>query len=56
MAKNTIKIPTLTMDEYAIRLIGSKVGAKIAGGGPGSLIAAGKGASTLRKLLKKKGK
>jgi|TARA_R110000796_G_scaffold5016_3_gene19006 hypothetical protein len=28
----------------------------IAGPGPGSLIAAGKGASTLRKLLKKKGK
>jgi len=53
MAKDTLKIPT--MDEYAIRLIGSNVGARILGGGKGSLIAASKGASALRKSLKKKG-
>jgi hypothetical protein len=52
MAKDTLKIPT--MDEYAIKLIGANVGSKITGSGKGNLIAASKGASTLKKIVKGK--
>lgn len=54
MAKDTLKIPT--MAEYAASLLGAKVGSKLGGktGGPGSIIAAGKGASTLKKIVKGK--
>ena len=51
MAKDTLKIPT--MDEYAIRLIGANVGAKL-GGRKSGIIAASKGASTLKKIVKGK--
>jgi hypothetical protein len=51
VAKDTLKIPT--MAEYAASLVGANVGAKL-GGKKGGIIAASKGASTLKKIIKGK--
>ncbi len=52
-----------TMTEYALRLIGAKVGSKAGqavaikkGGGPGGLLAAEKGSKDVRDALVKKAK
>ncbi len=39
--------------DFGARTVGATIGAKIAGGGPGSLISAGKGAEKFSKAFKK---
>jgi hypothetical protein len=39
--------------DFGASIAGATIGAKITGGGPGSIIAAGKGADKLRKKFKK---
>ena len=39
--------------DFGARVVGATIGSKLAGGGPGSLIAASKGAEKFRKQFKK---